>query len=128
MTRDNLSYYVMLYAAAQRTGMAQNGYPKQVPWYTPPRRGETDEKREDPPGVEEWEAAARVEAELNRFRAFDKKRRALVEALDIWEGAFVDAPFSKKERCKVMRVEYNQCRKAAGRCFRLLDRKLFPDG
>ena len=114
--------YWTLYAVRKRSGLANNGYPKQVPWYTPPKLGDV---MSDPGEViteEDWVVAESIERCVNEIRA---KNVAYAESLDIWEGAYEGAPASRRQRCRDWGVRYEACKKAANRCKREVERLMY---
>src|SRR5210317_1291716 len=81
-------FYFTLYAVRKRSGMANNGYPKQVPWYTPPKLGDVMAEKKEQVTDEDWTVAESIERCVNEIR---QRNTTYADALDIWEGAYVDA-------------------------------------
>ena len=114
--------YFSLYAARKRGAMAKTGYPSQVPFYSPPRLGDTADGPSEHYTEDDW---AIVEAIEKCLSDIGKNQKPLVVAFDIWEGAFTGAPPSRVERCKKMGANYEQCKKAAHRCKQRLEAMMY---
>lgn len=123
MTREaNINpFYWSLWAQRRRGSMARTGYPTRVPWYSPPKFGDLYDDREvvtsrDIAVVEDIETA------LARHR---QRRPAEVMALEVWEGAYVDADPDRAARVRESGVGYDACQKAARRAKLAVERYMF---
>ena len=119
--------YFSLYASLKRGGLANNGYPKAVPWYTPPKAGSVFNESSEPVTEDDWYKAEAIEKAVNEIRQRDKMSRELAEALDIYEGAFLHPPPSRAERCKMFGIGVEACRAKAKRCKREVERLVGVD-
>ena len=117
--------YFSLYAARKRAGLAHNGYPSQVPWYSPPKAGSVFNESSEPVTEDDWYIAEAIEKAVNTIRQRDKRSRELAEMLDIYEGAFLAAPPGRADRCKLMGVGVEACRAKARRCKKEVERLMY---
>ena len=115
-------FYITLYAIRRRQGVADNGYPKQVPFYSPPKLGDVMSEPKEIISDEDWAIAEAIEQCVNEIRL---RRPVLAQCFDIWEGAYEGAPPSRSERCKDWNVKYGACKKNAQRCKKELERKMY---
>ena len=123
MAKVNISpLYFSLYAARKRGAMANTGYPSQVPFYSPPRLGDTADGPREHYTDDDWAIVEGIEKALSEI---GKRDKSIVIAFDIWEGAFISAPPSRTERCKVMNVKYERTKKAANRCKKAVERYMY---
>jgi len=123
VSKVNISpLYFSLYAARKRGAMAHNGYPSQVPFYAPPRLGDTADGPSELYTDEDWIVVEAIEKALS---VIGEKNKPVVIAFDIWEGAFISAPPSRVERCEVMGVRYEATKKAANRCKKAIERYMY---
>jgi hypothetical protein len=111
--------YFSLYAARKRGAMAKTGYPSQVPFYSPPRLGDTADGPCELYTDDDWSVVESIESCLSDI---GRTRKALVVSFDIWEGAFPGALSSRPERCEQAGVDYGRCRKSAYRCKKEIER------
>jgi len=115
-------FYFCLYAVRKRNGMAKTGYPKQVPWYTPPKLGDVMQEPKEIITDDDWTVAESIERCVNEIRAV---RPVLADCFDIWEGAYEGAPASRSERCRQWAVKYQACKKNANRCKKEIERLMY---
>lgn len=114
--------YFSLYAARKRGAMANTGYPSQVPFYSPPRLGDTADGPREHYTDDDWGIVEAIEQALSLIA---KRNKNAVIAFDIWEGAFEGAPPSRAERCKKMNVNYERTKKAAFRVKKEVERYMY---
>ena len=113
------TFHWVLWGNRKRRGFANVGYPRAVPWYTPPRTGKTHDKpREHVLPVDDV-LADLIETGHVWLKA-DNPNRA--KALEIEYGAYPDAPATVADRCKENGVKRNSVRKTAWRGRKQIER------
>ena len=114
-------FYFSLWASRRRMGHAKTGYYSEQPFYSPPALGDVM----DPPEVitdEDWSIADAID---NCYVEMLTTHPRLALGLEIFEGAYPNAPLSRSERCKDRGVCYNSCRVAAQRCKKRMEHMMY---
>ena len=115
-------YFISLYAMRMR-GVGRNlGYPRQVPWYTPSRTGETHNDQKIFITDDDWWIVDQIERFLGEIK---QTKPSLVISFNIWHGAYTGAESGRSKRCKHFGVPYGKTQKAALRCESLLERMMY---
>jgi len=114
-SRPNLDpYYWHLWAMRQSSALPKLGYPSQVPWYQPARLSKVDVIEDDgrwsPPTVDDWRVVERIERAIAEHRL---RRPREVWCLEVYEGAYRDAPVNLDQRCLEAGVKKDTCRRLA---------------
>ena len=117
-------FYWHLWAQRARGNLARTGYPTQVPFYTAPPLGDLYEPGQSGGGIsqEDLWIVEGIEEALCRHR---QKRPAEVLALEIWEGAYLDAAAEREDRIREKNISYGACKKAAWRAKMAVERFLY---
>jgi hypothetical protein len=120
--------YWVLWAQARRSELAPNGYPKRVPWYTAPRLGNVEVDEPGSRGYITDDDLAVIAAINEALAALRRRRPAEVAALEIWEGAYVDAAPDRDARIDQWHISRSATKKAAWRAKLAVERYMFGGG
>lgn len=120
-------FYWNLWAQSRRSELAESGvgmYEEQV-WYLPPRGGDAWKAAEDdyePALPEDWEVVKDIENAIAKLRRY---RWVWVIALEICEGAYINAHPDPSVRFRENRVSPGKCRKLARRAKDFVEREMY---
>ena len=117
-------FYFALWASRRRMGFAKTGYYHQQPFHTPPKLGDIYAERAEIITDEDYGVADAIDS---CWVAIGKTHPRLAISLEIWEGAYPDAPSSRGARCEDRGVGFQACKKAAARCKKRMERMMYSN-
>lgn len=112
-------FYFSLWASRRRMGYAKVGYYSTQPFYQPPALGDVMSEPREVITEDDYGVADSIDGCVQQIP------RRLAIALEIWEGAYPDAPVSRSQRCKERGVKYDACRKASKRAKNKIEQLMY---
>jgi len=101
--------------------MPNTGYPTEVPWYTPPRTGDTYYSDSSSLVDEDYLIADRIEGAVSEYRI---RAPIQAQALEIYMGAYKGASPTAGERYEECNVKPGLCRRGAYRAKQWIEARI----